>query len=283
MDLEAIRKTYWEEGCAHVPGMVDADWVKSLTQAFDAVIDASRQPGFDKKTPLRGFLDEIQIYDTGGNLRVLNMHHHAPLFDRFVQEHPATGLLGKVLGVDRLQLYADGAFAKSVPGEGSPTPWHNDTCTYPWWGYETGTVWVALTDIGPEEAPLLTVAGSNRGDGRYVSTFYPEDAVIPPYYRPWEELIAQTTAPDADIREWHVKAGDVLLIDPRTIHSSKPFTEKARGRRLALSIRFLGPTMIYRPDSATDSLGRRLSDHPAIHFGCTPPEEIYPTVWRDAA
>ncbi len=278
--IAEIRRLYWEEGCVHVPGMIDANWCDRLEAAFDKVIEASKQPGFDPTTPLRGFVNELQIFDTGGNLRVLNMHHHAPLFDEFVLQHPSVGLLGQVLGAQRLHIYADGAFAKSVPGEGSPTPWHNDSCTYPWWGYETGTLWVALSDVGPEEAPLLTVAGSNRGDGRYRSTFYPADAVIPPYYRPWEELMAQAQDPGADIREWHVKRGDILLIDPRTIHASRPFTENAHGRRLALSIRFLGETMIYRPDSATDSLGRKLGEHPSIHFGCTPPEDLYPVVWR---
>ena len=68
----------------------------------------------------------------------------------------------------------------------------------------------------------------------------------PSNFHPWSELLERVSASEADIRVWEARAGDMLIIHPKTIHASKPRTADQTGRRLGFSLRWIGSDIRYQ-------------------------------------
>jgi ectoine hydroxylase-related dioxygenase (phytanoyl-CoA dioxygenase family) len=136
--------------------------------------------------------------------------------------------------------------------------------------------------VGPDDAPLVTLRGSHDDPHRYYSWMSRPDLPPNPMYRPWDELLARTTAPDAEFQTWTLRAGDCLVMHPKLIHSSEPWRRTTPGRRLSFSTRWLGDDAIWNPDPFTFQPAP-LADHPAMRAGGPPPDELFPVIWRRAA
>jgi hypothetical protein len=73
------------------------------------------------------------------------------------------------MGARHVRYWMDASFIKEGSSAESATPWHNDECTFPFRGEMMPSFWVALTDVPMENAPIVTLAGSNRDPWRYHS------------------------------------------------------------------------------------------------------------------
>ena len=91
-------------------------------------------------------------------------------------------------------------------------------------------------------------------------------------------LLERAQAPDADIRVWTAKAGDILIIHPKTIHASLPRTGNDGGRRLAFTVRWVGSDVVWEPTPLTTL--SPFDTHPLMERGKPPPETLFPIVWR---
>lgn len=270
---------YAAEGCTRVKGVFDRDWVERLRTAIErieAVFERGETPALIAEPPAQ---NPPSVHRTGGGgVQLRNcMFADRTLLD-WLSQSPAAETVGLLMGASAVRFWMDATFIKTGDDPDSATPWHNDVCTFPFMGEHLPSFWVALTDVGRDNAPLITLAGSNRDAHRYHSPFSRQDVTLPGY-RPWDELLARTRAADADIRVWEAEAGDILLIHPKTIHASLPRAAGLPGKRIALTTRWIGSDVLWAPDALSASIPR-LSDNPAMVVGEPPPESLFPVLWR---
>jgi hypothetical protein len=271
--------TYERDGTVLVPGAFAA-WIEPLRTAVLEVIDGVRRGSLSPDATPETHLNPMKVIEEfGGGAMALNIFpcHHG--FADWLERSPAAEMAAAIMQSRRSRFWVDASFLKDQAGSAEGTPWHNDTCTWPFWGRQMTIMWIALTDVDDDNAPLTTVRGSHVGDGRYYSTFFPQDCPPPPGYRPWSELLAQAEGPDADVQVWTMRRGDCLFMHPSTIHGSRPRAAAHGQPRLAFSTRWLGDDVVWKPDALTARMTERLNDHPDMTFGAAPPDSVIPVQW----
>lgn len=269
---------YEAVGCTRVEGVFDAGWVSRLLDAVDR-IEAAFAAGSAPAAAQSRVQNPPSRHVTGdGGVQLRNCMPCDPVFAHWLATSPAAATVAALTGATSVRCWMDATFVKAGDDPESATPWHNDVCTFPFTGDHLPSLWVALTDVGDDNAPMLTLAGSNRDGWRYHSPLSRQDMVLPGY-RPWAELLARVAAPDADIRVWPARAGDILLIHPRTIHASRPRAAGLAGRRVAFTTRWIGSDVVWAPDAFSAAIPK-LSENPALVVGEAPPETLFPVQWR---
>ena len=276
----AQREAYERDGVALVEGAFSGVWVEDVTAAFDRVVAKAADPDYDPR-PLAGSAARSLELVRGkfGDLMVRGLTPHDPAFELWIIDSPAAQLCAEITRSSTMRFWTDAAFQKDTTGETNGTPWHNDYCTWPFWGEQLPILWLALTDVGIEDAPLQTLLGSHDEPHRYYSWLSPPGLGTNSMYRPWQELLDKVAAPDAPIKAWTMRAGDCLLMHPKLIHSSLPRSSTKRGRRLALSTRWLGDDAIWAPDAYTPMCEYLSREADMVH-GHAPSERLFPVVWR---
>jgi hypothetical protein len=257
-----------------------ADWIAPLRESVLAVIDGYRAGTLTPDDAHCVFQNPLRIFEQfGGGAMAQNMVPYHAGFADWLERSPAAEMAANVMGSDKARFWIDASFLKEENQAAEGTPWHNDTCTWPFWGRQMSILWVALSDVGPDDGPLITVRGSHAGDGRFYSPFFPQDQEPPAGYRPWQELMDQVESPDADIQTWTMSAGDCLLMHPNTVHGSAPRLADQGAPRLSFSTRWLGDDVVWKPDPLTEPLAVELSNHPGMTFDAPPPDEMIPAQW----
>ena len=282
-----LQATYRRDGIVHVPGAFDARWVAALRAAIDRVVERSRDPAWPRDREFRWApQNPLSVSAAKGGVTVggtmaLNVVAHDPLFEAWVRESPAAALVGAVTGSEAVRYWQDAVFIKEGGGADG-TPWHNDYCTWPFAGERLPILWVALDDVGADDAPLVTVRGSHTDPWRYYSPMSPPGLPVTGEYHAWDELMAKATDPGAMRDVWSVRAGDALVMHSKLIHCSRPRTNPKPGRRMSFSTRWLGDDATWAPDAYTFRIEKLLAD-PRMIPGRAPPDELFPVVWRRAA
>ncbi len=274
---QQIIDTYNEVGVTHVPGAFSLQWVAAMTKVIDGAINGLRDGtvefGPDEK------MRDVEFEDHGGYVRIISLYPRLPEMRALVEEKSdCAEIVADVIGSDVMRAWLDGSFLKEGDAEETATPWHNDECLFPLRGEHSPSMWVALTDVERDNAPLQTLAGSNKDAHRYVSSWAIEGAEIPPNFHPWDELLERVHAPDADIRVWEAKAGDMLVIHPKVIHASLPRTAGQDGRRIGFSLRWIGSDIRYEFNPT--SKRSPFQDSALVKEGEPLPDEIIPVTWR---
>jgi ectoine hydroxylase-related dioxygenase (phytanoyl-CoA dioxygenase family) len=276
----AHRDTYDRLGAVRVEGVLDARAVATLTELIDEAIAALRSGSMPRTRDVPdGVVREVEFEDHDGYVRLVNLAPRVPAIRDLILASPAPAAVAALTGATSLRLWLDATFSKEGTARETATPWHNDECTFSLQGEHLPSCWLALTDVDEANSPLQTLDGSHRDRHRYHSPFLPQDVERPPEYRPWSELTDRVVAPDAPIRTWTAKAGDMLLIHPRTIHGAPPRSARAAGRRLAFTLRFIGSDVVWQPNALTFGLSPFDRD-PRMERDRPPPEAVFPVAWR---
>ena len=267
--MQSERAAYARDGAVCLPGLVSRATIAALTRAFDDVVAAHAQPGWS--SPTSATQNPLKIVQRDGETMATNMVPAHPEFAGFVADAALTEAIADLIESRSLRFWIDAVFEK----RGGPgTPWHHDVCTWPFWGAQMPIVWVPLTDVGPDDAPLTTLDGSHLGGVRYHSPFSRQDVALVPPYRPWQDLLDAVAAPGAPLTTWTMAAGDVLVMHPHTVHASAAW-QGSEGRRLAISLRYLGDDARWVPDAFALPIPA-LDTHPAMVHGAPPPEALFP-------
>lgn len=275
---QAHRDEYQEIGCVRVEGVFNQYWIDKIEAGADRVLQSFRsgeEPPVVVDRP--GNIPPV-CYDQPGSVQMNGIAGCASEFDDWIHHSPAAETVAELTGADHLSFWVDAFFSKESTAPDQATPWHNDECTYGFVGEQIPSLWMALTDVSQDNAPLLTLVGSNHDKHRYHSTFSPQDVERPEGFRPWQDLLDRVTANDADIRMWQARAGDVLLIHPKTIHGSRPRAPGTNGRRAAYSTRWLGSDTTWQPNALSLPLENLPAD--VLQVGAPPPEEYFPKIWQ---
>jgi ectoine hydroxylase-related dioxygenase (phytanoyl-CoA dioxygenase family) len=284
--LAAVRdhhvRQYAAEGATLVPGVFDAPCVDRLLVAIDRVLAEARTPGFASQAAANRTQNPVSLQERDGDVILRNVMHHAPEFQQWLHESCAAAVVGTVIGSDEMRFWMDATFVKEGTADATATPWHNDGCTFPFKGAHAPSFWVALTDVEDDNAPLVTIAGTHLDPWNYRSPFSPREVPLPPGYREWPDLVTQVDAPGALRRVWPARAGDVMLIHPKTLHGSLPRTSTRPGRRVAFTTRWLGSDIRWAPDPLSVRIAM-LDGNPCMRVGAPPPDELFPVLWRQGA
>jgi ectoine hydroxylase-related dioxygenase (phytanoyl-CoA dioxygenase family) len=272
--------SYEQVGAVRVEGVFERAWIERVTALIDDAIARLRARTFPRRQAPDPVFRDIEFEDHDGYVRLVNLMPQLPALRAAILDSPAAATVAALTGARHLSLWLDATFSKVGGHAQTATPWHNDECTFSLQGAQLPSLWIALTDVGADNSPLQTLAGSHRDRWRYHSTFFPQDAPRPDDYRPWQELLDRVAAPDADIRTWTANAGDILLIHPKTIHGAPPRlgTSDDGGRRLAFTLRWIGSDVVWRPNALTMGLSPFDRD-PRMVRDAPPPRELFPIVW----
>ncbi|MBU6378653.1 MAG: phytanoyl-CoA dioxygenase family protein [Gammaproteobacteria bacterium] len=271
------REIYDRDGVVRLEAAFDARWVTRLTQAFDrlqAFVRAGEplpHSGSEGVRPADGDHDPHT-----GRAHLRNSAPHDADVRAWVQESPAAEIVARLLGSNRVQLWYDLWFCKE-PGGGADaaTPWHHDSVGHCFEGPDIPSLWIALTDVGHDDAPLLTLQGSHRDPRLFPPPYRPGKEHLPlaEGYTPIEVMHAEVAQQPERIRTWTVRAGDCLLIHPQTWHASMPQRSTNR-RRLACTSRWLGERLTFQPRPY--SFNGYYAQADALVAGARPPFDFLP-------
>lgn len=141
----------------------------------------------------------------------LKPHLLFPWLTQLATEPKVLDLAARVIGEDML-LWSTEFFIKQ-PGDERFVSWHVDDTYWNIAPVEQVTVWIALSDIGPENGPLRYIPGSHVEERLPVATDESESNM----------LISGQTAQGVDESravDVLLRAGEVALHDGRTLHAS---------------------------------------------------------------
>ena len=272
---------YESDGCVRVEGVFDAGVCRALIAAIDEAARNFGTPAFSQIDTGARHQNPPSVHRGDGQMQLRNFAQHVPLMREWLWHSCAAELVARLMRARHVRFWMDATFVKEGGDPGSATPWHNDECTFPFTGQMMPSFWVALTDVQADNAPLVTLRGSNRDPWRYHSPMSNAEAFETEHI-PWSHLERRVARPDAPKDVWPCKAGDVLLIHPKTIHASLPQQPTATGRRIALTVRWLGDDVRWAPNSLTIRIPK-LEATGLMRPGEPPPDDLFPVIWpRDA-
>ncbi len=164
-----------------------------------------------------------------------------PEFERVVRESPAAELAACVMQSHRVQFFHDHVLVKE-PGTPKPTPWHQDAPYYFVTGSQTVSLWIPLDPV--EKASLRFIAGSHLWPQMVRPVSWADDSDFYESGDDWTPVPDPDADPgEAQVLEWPMQPGDVVLFDYRTVHGARG--NASPNRRRALSLRWLGDDTRY--------------------------------------
>jgi Phytanoyl-CoA dioxygenase (PhyH) len=251
--------TYRDEGATCIRGAFSGAWVRRLRAAHDRLVE--RCDAVAVLDPVRGSRTARLAGDArfpalqyqrsaAGTFGLRNAVFHDPDFAAWLWESPAAAIVARVIGASRLQFWFDQSFCKEGGSPESASAWHTDIGSFSFLGQQLPSFWVALTDVGRDDAPLQTIVGSHRDPRMFRPVFGREGVPLPPGYAELEEIHAVLRRPSTVVRTWELQAGDALLIHPFCQHASLPNTS-SRGCRIGFSSRWLGDDVTWQKRAMT--------------------------------
>jgi non-heme Fe2+,alpha-ketoglutarate-dependent halogenase len=162
----------------------------------------------------------------------LKPHLLFPWLTQLATEPTVLDLAAQVIGEDML-LWSTEFFIKQ-PGDERFVSWHVDDTYWNIAPVEQVTVWIALSDIGPENGPLRYVPGSHIEERLPVVTDESEGNML--ISGQYAQGVDESRAVDVLLH-----AGEVALHDGRTLHASSKNT--GTDARIGIAARFV-PTQV---------------------------------------
>lgn len=216
MRKDGALRDYWENGFHHrreavAPSKVAA-WRDIVLQA------AAARPNMSRSN------EHVAVFEPA---------RLEPELSKIVRSAELAGLAAKFLEAERLRLFAVSAYIK--PPGGDASFWHQDMWFFPISGAPIVTVWLPLSAVEEDQAPMIYARKSHLGG------FMDAPADAPP-----EGIAVQRISPMAP--------GDVVLHDGWTLHGSA-------GNQNASPREALG--LVYVKDGARFSTRAELESVPA--------------------
>ena len=268
---------YRSEGCVRVEGVFDSATCTKLATALNEALHAFETGALQRSPDAASHQNPPSIHRGEGQVQLRNFAQHLPILRDWLWNSAAAEVVARLMGARHVRYWMDASFIKEGSSADSATPWHNDECTFPFRGQMMPSFWVALTDVPLENAPIVTLAGSNRDPWRYHSPMSDQSAFELEHI-PWSHLERRVADPDAPRRVWPCAMGDILLIHPKTIHASLPRTAQYSGQRIALTTRWLGDDVVWQPNRLTIRIPS-IESTGLMKPGAPPPDELFPKVW----
>ncbi len=124
---------YRRDGTVLIRGAF-TDWVELLSAAISAVIERQRRHDLPGAVP-GNFQNPIRVLEEfGGGSMALNLVPYDSRFADWLRQSPAAEMTANIMASSRVRYWIDASFFKGEDAAAEGTPWHNDTCTWPFWG-----------------------------------------------------------------------------------------------------------------------------------------------------
>jgi len=174
---------------------------------------------------------------------VNNLWRLDPVARRFTMSPRLGKLAADLLGVDQVRLFCDQSYFKA-PGGGN-TPWHQDAYFIPLDTSEIVTLWIALSDVSPEMAPMTFATGSHKRG--YLGTSTPMDKSMDEFEQSMLEQGLQLT------NYGSLAAGDITCHAGWTHHSSRMNTSGQKREALVI-VYYADGARVLMPKLSADAL-----------------------------
>lgn len=269
-DLTALKATYDADGVVKVPRLVSADWLERLTVALTE---------FMKDDPGEG--NSVNFGHGPGRTTVRWMWRTMPDVLAFGKDQHIGSVVGAVTGAKHLMFWYDNTFIQD-PGHKEAfqagSPWHHDAAAFPFKGEQNPSLWVALTPVTEDTAPLTCLKGSHRTGVLYrPSVYVDQKAALPEGFVDQPDFDAAIAAGEWETVWFPMEPGDALLIHPNTVHGAPPAADGAP-RRVGFTSRWAGDDIRWWiHDFAMRIPGMDFAD---VKDGTAPEGELFPVVWR---
>ena len=173
---------------------------------------------------------------------------------RFILNERLGRMAAELLGVPSVRLFRDQSYFKGP--DGANTPWHQDAYFMPLDTDKVLTMWIPLTDITPDLAPMSYVTGSNNAG--YLGTSNGDDTSM-------DRFEDDVRAKGFSIHNYgSFDLGDIAVHSAWTLHSSRSNTSPRMREALVV---------VYYAD------GAKLADEPQLPKDA-PPQEFYARMIR---
>lgn len=270
--IEALRKTYEDDGVVFIPNLVEEDWVNRLQITLDRFLTKDPGSGNSKN------------FGHGpGRTTVRWMFREEPEILRFAKESGIAPTIAGVIGTRSLRFWYDNTFIQEAGfknAELAGSPYHSDASVFPFNGEQNPSVWVALTPVLKDTAPLTCLRGSHKTRLRYRPPVYERKGVpLPDGFSEAPDWESQVASGEWEEVWYEMEPGDTLLIHPDTIHGAPPASDEAP-KRIGFSSRWAGDDVRwYKHDFAMDIPDL---DYESVANGSALSGELFPLVWESS-
>jgi ectoine hydroxylase-related dioxygenase (phytanoyl-CoA dioxygenase family) len=258
---------YARDGVVLLKQPFSRTWIDALLTEFRKILDGSAAGS-----------TEYPVRRNKGALNVQNVVLRNALFRRWATESPVAELVATVIRSKTVRFYFDNFFCKEGDDPEQATPIHHDVAAFGFKGTQLPSLWLALSDVGMDNAPLVAYLGSQRDTSvMYRSILQKPGLPLLPGYREHDDIEDYVTRGGFQRKVFPAMLGDVIILNPYTIHASLPRAAGMGGMRIGFSSRWLGDDVRWVPSVYCEV---EASSHPyEIPEGAAPPDELFPVVW----
>lgn len=246
LDQTGNRARYVADGACVVPDVLAPEQIARIRAAVEEIV-AQAPAGHSGVTPYLT-ADGTQAVAYDGGYYVEYLSRNAPPLAALLTASALPSIAAELLGCDEVMFWRDEIHYKNPASGGNATPWHHGVGSFPFKGEDVMTLWLPLTDVGPDDGPLLTVADTHVDTSfRYrppTRTRAAEDDGS--LYRTIPDFDALAAAGGCRIDRWTMRAGTALGFHPHTVHGSLP--NRGATPRIAYVSRWMGRDARYEPD-----------------------------------
>jgi ectoine hydroxylase-related dioxygenase (phytanoyl-CoA dioxygenase family) len=266
-DLATLSADYDADGVVAIPNLLDKDWVSRLLNVVDEVRERSNR---NEEFP------HIECFRAPGRMTVRWMWREYGVVQSFFSDAGVAEVVAAILKTPDLQYWFDLTFIHDHGEDSVGTPWHHDIAAFPFSGTKIPSLWIALTDMDLDQAPLRCIRGSHRNPTMFRPPVYVDDTLpVPEGYAEMPDVDAMVAGGEAEVLEWAVKAGDALIIHPFTIHGAPP-VKRAGERRIAFTTRWAGDDVQWCPNAFSMPIAG--IDYSQVPAGQRPEGALFPYV-----
>lgn len=258
---------YAENGAVRLPRPFDSWWIDGLLDGYEEIMRNWEAGSTD-----------YPVVRRNGNLGIQNVVMRHPFYRKWAIESPVAEIVGQVTRSDSIRFYFDNFFCKEGTEKEAATPLHHDVAAFGFKGTQLPSFWIALTDVDRDNAPLITALGSHRNTG-FMFRSPAQKAGLPLLegYREPMEIPGYLEKNGYELKTWPVEKGDVIMVNPYTIHASH-HRRGGAGIRIAHSSRWLGDDVTWQGSIYNEM---EASTHePKLESGSPPSEQQFPVIWK---
>ena len=230
-DWAAAARALDEDGAVHLPGALTAEGLARVEAGVDAALAS---PSAHAK---RFYPKEAATFHEDTGHRLIGV----------VREAGIDTTLAALWGLPDFWYLGEQLFLKQGGRARRRTPWHQDTSYLRMMGSQLVACWISLDPL-PKRHCLEFVRGSHRGTLYNGSAFAADDDTAPLYR---DSLLPRLPDIEADrtgwdILSWDVEPGDLIFFHLLGRAARRGEEHGARRmRRRTVSLRFLGPDVVY--------------------------------------
>lgn len=268
--LAEFAEVYDRDGVVRVCGLLQPDWIARLMATISDV---------RKRKAAGDDFREIECFTAPGRLTIRWMWREYEAVQEFFKASGVHNVVAAVVRTSSLRYWFDLTFIHDHGDDSAGSPWHHDISSFPFTGEQVPSLWIALTEMDFDQAPLKCLRGTHRDPMRYRPPVYIDpNKAMPEGFAEMPDIDAGVAEGRYEVLQWSMKAGDALIIHPFTIHGAPP-VDRIGDQRIAFTTRWAGDDIRWAPTDISMPIPG--IDYSAVQRGARPSGPLFPEVEVD--